>query len=85
MTLSFEQYATALGREFSVEGVLSPSTDLFDTLGFDSLKTMRLLVWTEDLAEVLFALEDPPLFTDVAGAYEYYLVLARQEEGRFPA
>jgi len=81
--LDFDSFVQALSAEFGLEGVeVTAATDLYDELALDSFDAMRLMLWCELVADVLFPPESIPTLIQVQDVFDYYqnLVLERDAD-----
>ena len=79
--LTYEGFRQKLSEEFpSVTEHVDPTDDLYETLGFDSFDSFRLLLLIESVSGALVPPAVPPLIFTPSDAYDYYRELAEPEQ-----
>jgi acyl carrier protein len=86
--VSFDRFARHLASRLDVEvpEPLSPSINLYDELGLDSLQAFQMLIIIENMAESMMPPMELPALHTLGDSFDYYkqlrtLVLAESNPG----
>ena len=72
--ISFDEYCMRVQNELNVKFIVTPSKSdrLLEDLGWDSLLVLDLIIFSEQLADLLLPPDAEPVILTLGDAYDYY-------------